>query len=212
MDSIKTVVVTSSVAAVARRKFEPNHVLCEDDWSDCDLMRQQRTFYPLSKTLAEQEVWKWEEGVRDKIRVATVNPPFIFGPCLQPTLNTSTEIIIKLVNGKLQGIPNTPYSMVDVRDVAKMHLLALENEEVKGRLLGIAYARHSKELCEDLRRLFPERNNLIPSKLDFEGEPIKPMAFNNSKLVNFGFEFIDIDTMLKDTVISAEEQGFLPKV
>lgn len=53
----------------------------------------------LSKTSAEEAAWKFAKG--NGIDLVTINPGYTIGPILQPTLNTSTETIFKLVNGIL---------------------------------------------------------------------------------------------------------------
>ena len=54
-------------------------------------------WYLLSKTLAEENVWKFakEKG----IDIVTINPAMVIGPLLQPTLNTSAAAILNLING-----------------------------------------------------------------------------------------------------------------
>ena len=54
-------------------------------------------WYSLSKTLAEENAWKFakEKG----IDIVTINPAMVIGPLLQPTLNTSAATILNLING-----------------------------------------------------------------------------------------------------------------
>lgn len=54
-------------------------------------------WYMLSKTLAEENVWKFakEKG----IDIVTINPAMVIGPLLQPTLNTSAATVLNLING-----------------------------------------------------------------------------------------------------------------
>lgn len=59
-------------------------------------------WYVLSKTLAEDAAWKF---VKEKgIQMVTINPAMVIGPLLQPTLNTSAEAILNLINGKFLHI------------------------------------------------------------------------------------------------------------
>jgi nucleoside-diphosphate-sugar epimerase len=53
----------------------------------------------LSKTLAEQAAWKFSRD--NGFEIVTINPAMVIGPLLQPTLNTSAEAILKLINGKM---------------------------------------------------------------------------------------------------------------
>ncbi|KAK2993821.1 hypothetical protein RJ640_027699 [Escallonia rubra] len=97
--SVKRVVVTSSVAAVAinRRPKTADVVVDETWWSDPDFSREMKLWYVLSKTLAEDAAWKFakEKG----IDMVTMNPAMIIGPLLQPTLNTSATEILGMING-----------------------------------------------------------------------------------------------------------------
>lgn len=55
--SIKRVVLTSSIAAVAYKEVEANHVFTDKDWSDEDLLRRQEMWYMLRCAGAGQGVW-----------------------------------------------------------------------------------------------------------------------------------------------------------
>lgn len=56
-------------------------------------------WYPLSKTLAEECAWKFSKD--NGIDMVAINPSFVFGPLLQPTLNLSAALILNLINGRL---------------------------------------------------------------------------------------------------------------
>ena len=78
--------------------MEEGHEWTEDDWSDTDKMRDQKFWYPLSKTLAEKWAWDYVEEKKEKIfRLVVMNPTLISGPPLQDSLNTSTEVIMEVV-------------------------------------------------------------------------------------------------------------------
>ncbi|GMP87947.1 hypothetical protein CsSME_00040116 [Camellia sinensis var. sinensis] len=97
--SVKRVVLTSSVAAVAfnGRPQAPEVVIDESWFSDPEFCKQNELWYVLSKTLAEDAAWKFtkEKG----IDMVTINPALVIGPLLQPTLNTSAAAILILING-----------------------------------------------------------------------------------------------------------------
>ena len=54
----------------------------------------------LSKTLAEEAAWKFAKD--NKIDLVAINPGLVIGPLLQPTLNTSVEPVLKLINGNVK--------------------------------------------------------------------------------------------------------------
>ncbi|KAJ9698032.1 hypothetical protein PVL29_007239 [Vitis rotundifolia] len=97
--SVKRVVVTSSIAAVAynRNPRTPDVVVDETWFTDPDFCKGLQLWYVVSKTLAEDAAWKFakEKG----IDMVTINPAMVIGPLLQPTLNTSAAAILSLING-----------------------------------------------------------------------------------------------------------------
>ncbi|KAI8526172.1 hypothetical protein RHMOL_Rhmol13G0288400 [Rhododendron molle] len=96
--SIKRVVLTSSIAAVAYngRPRTPEVVVDESWFSDPEVCKQNQMWYVLSKTLAEDAAWKF---VKEKgIDMVAINPAMVIGPLLQPTLNTSAATILNIIN------------------------------------------------------------------------------------------------------------------
>ena len=72
-------------------------------------------WYLLSKTLAEENVWKFakEKG----IDIVTINPAMVIGPLLQPTLNTSAAAILNLINGIVFFFPPLSFVLILVSDL-----------------------------------------------------------------------------------------------
>lgn len=54
-------------------------------------------WYSIAKTTAEREALKYAENTG--LDAVTVCPSYVFGPLLQPTMNTSTQIFIDLLKG-----------------------------------------------------------------------------------------------------------------
>ncbi|KAL6326287.1 hypothetical protein AAG906_004784 [Vitis piasezkii] len=99
--SVERVVVTSSMASVA---FNGKHlapdVLVDESWfSDPVFCEKSKLWYMLSKTLAEEAAWKFAK--ENGIDMVTINPGWVIGPLLQPTLNLSVEEVLKLLKGTL---------------------------------------------------------------------------------------------------------------
>lgn len=63
-------------------------------------------WYMISKTLAEEAAWKFTK--ENGIDMVAINPGLVIGPLLQPTLNTSVEPVLKLIN----GTPKPLYYMI----------------------------------------------------------------------------------------------------
>ena len=122
---IKSVVLTSSTAAIYGwfGCHPPEHVMTEKDWSDEEAMIANKSWYPLGKTRAEKLAWEMSSTF--KFNLAVMNPCLIFGPALQPALNTSNGAIAKYLTGDKAEIDNATKCIVDVRDVAAAHVAAL---------------------------------------------------------------------------------------
>lgn len=129
---VKTVVVTSSMAAVMVKKVEDGHVWTEKDWSDVDDLRTRERWYPLAKTLAERAAWDFHEANGEPFRLAVINPTLVVGPMLQPAMNESSQFMANFITGKRTEVPDDCMSFVDVRDTAVAHVLAYENADAGG--------------------------------------------------------------------------------
>jgi nucleoside-diphosphate-sugar epimerase len=100
--NIKNIVLTSSMAAVAyNQKID---VYNEDSWSDEDYQLESKAYYALGKTRAEKAAWKmvndYNLSVQDdkeKVKLTVVNPTLVYGPLLQPSLNTSAEMLLEFL-------------------------------------------------------------------------------------------------------------------
>ena len=130
---------------------------------------------------------------------------------MQGTPNSSNKVFNSYLDGSKKSVPNTPIALVDVRDVAEAHVLALEKEEARGRYFCAAVGSSFFGIAEMLRRLFPERTHLIPSQVDLkEGEKVRSaVRFDNSKVRSLGLEFRDIEQSVRESVEESVRKGFL---
>jgi nucleoside-diphosphate-sugar epimerase len=126
----KRVVMTSSFAAIGYGAKEPIATFTEKDWTD--LGYPGLAPYPKSKTIAERAAWEFVAREGGGLELAVVNPVGIFGPVLGPDLSTSILLVQRLMNGSLPGCPNLWFGVVDVRDVADLHLRAMTDPAARG--------------------------------------------------------------------------------
>ncbi|CAN1316677.1 Phenylacetaldehyde reductase [Linum perenne] len=198
--SIKRVVITSSMAAVAfnGRTLAPDVVVDETWFSDADL------WYMLAKTLAEELAWKFSK--ENGIDIVTLNPGLVIGPLLQPTLNTSAESILNLVkDAGAEKYPNTTYRWVDVRDVAYAHIYALENPSASGRYCLVGAVVHASEAVNILHDLFPDL--IIPQECADDKPPMPKYQVSKERVESLlGVKYTPLETSLKDTVESLKEK------
>ncbi|KAF8038614.1 hypothetical protein BT93_B1213 [Corymbia citriodora subsp. variegata] len=192
--SIKRVVVTSSMAAVAfSAKPLTSGIVIDETWySDPDFCEKSKLWYMLSKTLAEKAAWEFAK--ENGIDLVTINPGYVIGPILQPTVNLTVQTILNFVNGA-QTFPNTCYRFVDVRDVALAHILAFENPSAGGRY------------CVILRNLYPTLH--LPEKCEDEKPFALKYEISRKKAEALGVNFTPLEVSLRDTVECLKEKGFI---
>jgi dihydroflavonol-4-reductase len=128
----KRVVVTSSMAAVTD---EPEGTFSEKDWNETSSLTRNPYYY--SKVMGERVAWEFA-ATNPGFDIVVVNPSIVIGPSLVPSVNTSSQILVGLTDGTYQGILDLNYPLVDVRDVATAHRLAMENPSASGRYVCAA--------------------------------------------------------------------------
>ncbi|HEY3800183.1 MAG TPA: aldehyde reductase [Caulobacteraceae bacterium] len=128
---VKRVVQTSSVAATGKPPGGPDSVSDETQWTDPDLPGVSA--YAQSKTLAERAAWELIGSAGGATTLATVNPALVVGPVLDAAdYSGSVQVVERLVTGRVPGLPRLGFNLVDVRDVADLHLRAMTAPEAAG--------------------------------------------------------------------------------
>lgn len=130
---VKAVVVTSSIVAIMNYQHM-DKVMDESDWANLD----GNFAYAKSKVLAEKAAWDIYHDMKKSaagtaFRMAVVNPGYIFGPALVKTDFASGEYVRKMLRGEMTVLPKLYFCVVDVRDVALAHILAMENPVSDGK-------------------------------------------------------------------------------
>ncbi|XP_078446606.1 NAD(P)-binding Rossmann-fold superfamily protein [Wolffia australiana] len=202
--SVKKVVVTSSIAAVAynERPRTPDVTVDETWFSSAKLCEENKSWYVLSKTLAEDAAWKFSK--EHGIDMITINPAMVIGPLLQPTLNTSAAAILNLINGATT-FPNFSFGWVNVKDVANAHILAFEVPSANGRYCLVESVAHFSEIVDIIRRLFPIIT--LPERcVDDKHMPVYNVSKEKAK--SLGVTFITLEESLKETIESLKEKKF----
>jgi len=134
---VKRVVQTSSFAAIGYGHPPTQQPFDESDWTDVG--GAGVSAYAKSKTLAERAAWSFMAREGGDMELAVVNPVGVFGPALGADFSTSIEIVRRMMDGALPGLPRMVFGVVDVRDVADLHLKAMTHPEAAGeRFLAVA--------------------------------------------------------------------------
>ncbi|MDP3641645.1 MAG: aldehyde reductase [Bacteroidota bacterium] len=201
-ESVKRVVLTSSVAAIFGDAIDIRNtekgIFTEEHWNTTSSSEHQP--YPYSKVLAEKLAWQMAEK-QSRWDLLVINPGFIMGPSLSKrTDSTSIEIMIQLATGKFKtGVPSGNMSFVDVRDVAKAHILAGFTPNASGRHICTSADKSFLDLANVIRADYPEfplPKKFVPKWLF---GLIAPMVGFTRKYVklNVGFDLVMDNSYIK---------------
>ncbi|MDB5442563.1 MAG: Nucleoside-diphosphate-sugar epimerase, partial [Phenylobacterium sp.] len=127
----KRVVLTSSVAASSKDEGAGDWLADESCWTDPTDRRVSA--YAKSKTIAERAAWELIAGEGGKTTLATVNPALVLGPVLGADYSESVQVVERLLSGRVPGVPRLGFNIVDVRDVADLHIRAMTAPEAAGQ-------------------------------------------------------------------------------
>jgi dihydroflavonol-4-reductase len=162
---VERLVQTSSMVAVMYgHPHGRTAPFTENDWTRVD--SPGVTAYGKSKTLAERAAREFMQQDRSGMHFSSVNPGLVLGPALDRDIGTSAEIIRMFLRGKYPGAPRMSMPCVDVRDVARMHRLALETGAPSGgRYLGVADCLWLIEVARAIRQSLGEAARKVPTRV-----------------------------------------------
>jgi dihydroflavonol-4-reductase len=152
-ESVKRVVLTASTASIVDVS-DIKKVYNEDDWNKTSSLTNSP--YAYSKTCAEQAAWKFMEEKKPHFDLIVINPCMVLGPAHKKELAESVNIILDALNGKFPAIFDMTLNIVDVRDVAKSHILAMEIKELKGRHLCMNKGEHLRDIFAMISKNFSD--------------------------------------------------------
>ena len=159
---IRRVVLTSSSAAVTNRAPAPGKQrFDESDWSDSTWSGM--TPYTKSKTLAERAAWDFVANEAPDMELTTINPCLVLGRPLDDHYGTSLKVVERLLRGRDPMLPRVGLPVVDVADVARMHVRAVDTAGAAGkRIIGAAEFMWLTEVAAILKAEYPSRR--IPAR------------------------------------------------
>ncbi|MFL2504232.1 MAG: NAD-dependent epimerase/dehydratase family protein [Candidatus Azotimanducaceae bacterium] len=212
-NSVERVVLTSSVATLFD-KTDNKSLYTPRDWANPEAKRTSP--YSQSKILAEQAAWKY--GIEESINLTTIHPSLVLGPCLERDYGSSLEAIVKILNKELPLIPNFGFEIVDVRDVARLHRLALEDDSSIGkRLIASTEFLWFSEIAANLKKKYPDRkiptrampnwlakliSLFIPELREILLSLGRKVRFSNKESIRLGWQPMNIDKTIFDTAES----------
>jgi dihydroflavonol-4-reductase len=199
----RRVVLTSSFAAVGYTP-KPSAEFTEDDWTDPDTPGLAP--YPRSKAIAERAAW---DLMRDAVtELVVVNPTGIFGPTLTADLRSSTQLIKLMLDGTMTVAPRARFGVVDVRDVADLHLRAMAAPDAAGkRFLAVADGP-TVSFLEIAAILGPPAPTEEAPGLDLP----RPIIHNDRARTELGWQPRDLKTTILETAQSLRDLGLVPGI
>ena len=213
-NGIKRIVLTSSVASIWMDSTIEDTVRYIDESNWTNLSDTNLDAYTKGKALKEKAAWDFV-AENDSIKLTTILPSVVLGPGIgSPVRRGSMEYMLMLINKEMPVAPPLKHGVCDVRDVAKMHIAALENDKSIGkRMIITENAYWVKEVCQMLNKHGHKAPTFTPpvflvkflANFDKTIKPVKPLLgvdvnFNTetSKSI-LGYNPIPIEQTIKDT-------------
>ncbi|CZT42183.1 related to aldehyde reductase II [Rhynchosporium secalis] len=221
--SVKRVVITSSFASIvdAGKGLAAGYTYSEKDWNPVteeQATKDPSTGYRASKTFAEKAAWNFVEKEKPNFTIATMCPPLVLGPIVHylndlDALNTSNQRVRNLITGQCkEEIPDTgTYLWTDVRDLALGHVKAMELPEAGGkRFFFTAGYFSNKEICEIIRKNFPEYKDQLPAESVKGGDYPEGGIYkydNKRSTEVLGVKWTGLESSIVDLVKSLKDVG-----
>lgn len=220
--SVKKVILTSSWASVVNpfKGNWPEHTYSENDWNPITSSQALEGIpngYRASKTFAEREAWTFAEREKPNFTLTTLCPPQVIGPVVHELaslskLNTSNQIIRDFMLGKFEKeVPaNATFYWVDVRDVARCHIVALtEPAAANKRFIVTAGPFCNRDIVGIIREAFPDIKSLPPSNAT-GGDYPEDGLYNvdaSSVVDTLGVSWTTLEKTVVDTIESLQKMS-----
>tara|TARA_Y100000589_G_C27173139_1_gene637618 strand:- start:997 stop:2010 length:1014 start_codon:yes stop_codon:yes gene_type:complete len=190
---VKKVILTSSIGSIV---YGHKKEICDpSDWSD---ISNPVGAYIKSKTLAEKTAWNFVGNLEgNSFKMTSINPGLVFGPILSSqNKSSSVNIILKMIKGEFPALPNIYFSLVDVRDVARLHVDSLTNDKSDFKRIIVSSSRAISflEISKILRKLGYKKSPLkkVPNQIiNFLAIFNKDMR-TSAAMINKGYFSLDL--------------------
>jgi dihydroflavonol-4-reductase len=160
---VKRFVMTSSVAAIAYGRGRGVHHFTEVDWTR--LGQPGITPYVQSKTIAERSARDWVAKEGGGIEFCSINPSVVLGPVWSRDYSASVIIVKKMLDGSMRACPDIGFGVVDVRDVADLHVRALKAPNMAGeRFIASGRFMKLREIADVLRTELGPQAHKVPTR------------------------------------------------
>ena len=147
---VRRFVMTSSVAAISYGRSRGVHYFTEADWTD--LSKPGISPYIQSKTIAERAAREWMAKEGGEMVFCSICPSVVLGPVWSADYSASVTVVKSLLNGRVKSCPDIGFGVVDVRDVADLHVRALNAPGMAGeRFIASGRFMKMREIADILR-------------------------------------------------------------
>ncbi len=207
---IRPVMIQSSTGSMnppADRGGEPS-VKSEAHWSDPLQQIGVGKYSPAAKTLMEALALRRMEESDGALRVCIFNTSLIAGPDLGPTPGPSARFLASILNGERMAdtVPDGSMSIIDVRDLAALHLAAYADDDASGRYLGLKQSWHWKDILAALGRAHAP---YAPPAWPQDQHPSTPTQYDSTRRDSLGVPLRGLDAILGDVVADLAGRGLL---
>ncbi len=160
---VQRIVLTSSTQSAAY-PAEPRPLPWDETvWSDPN--RPEANAYSRSKVIAERAAWDFVDKAGRRDSLAVVCPGAVFGPVLGRDYSFSLTVVERMLKGAMPGLPRIGFDIVDVRDIADLHLRALRDPAAAGeRFLGVNGFLWFSDIAGVLRRELGPDAGKVPTR------------------------------------------------
>lgn len=166
-EGVKRVVLTSSFAAIGYTINPRDHVFTEEDWTD---ENAAIAAYIKSKTIAEKAAWNYITNDGGSLELTVINPVGIFGPVIGGVSSASLDSVVKgIINGNITETVPFTFGVVDVRDVADIHIKAMISPLAAGQRF-LATTGEAMSFC-DVAELVRQQRPQLAARI----RPLQPL-------------------------------------
>ena len=155
--------MTSSISAIIYGRGAREKPFTEEDWTD-ETNRRDTSPYDRAKTIAERAAWAWLAAEGGGLELVAVNPGLVLGPVLGADFSASIEVVKKLLDGSIPALPRFGFNVVDVRDIARLHMLAMTTPQAAGkRFIGSGDFCWMADVAKMLKKGLGDKAKKVPS-------------------------------------------------
>ncbi|CAI5756860.1 unnamed protein product [Candida verbasci] len=211
LPKLKKFILTSSDSAIYSNIDERNNKFTFDEssWNNVAYEEGKKDpvgGYYVSKALGEKKAWKFLETHQNAFQLTTVCPSYVFGNQafkVDPkNLNFSNSYVGDLLTAKNDQFENEIGGFIDVVDVAKAHVFAIENDSVIGKRLFLNNGKFSVQMILDIiNKNFPQLN-LIKGNVGSGQKDVEVLANVNNEFTKklLPWQFTSLETSVINTV------------